>query len=110
MNEINKLCTQVTSQILLSLKALADAGNYRIQATLALQLFQKIVLYSDILDGKSYQLAVNLWNLAIKQRVNVKNADFVRYLTLIEEEIELADDNHRKGRLIELYNRVKAKL
>lgn len=110
LNEINKICTQVTSQILLSLKALADAGNYRIQANLALQLFLKIVLYSDIHDEKSYQLAVNLWNLAIKQRANVRHADFVSNLKVIEEEIELADDNHRKGRLIELYNRIKAKL
>lgn len=110
LNEINKICTQITSQILLSLKALADAGNFRMQANLALQLFHKIVLYSDILDDKTYQLAVNLWNLAIKQRTNVRHADFVGYLTSIEEEIELADDNHRKARLIELYNRVKAKL
>uniref|UniRef100_A0A336MF00 CSON000709 protein n=1 Tax=Culicoides sonorensis TaxID=179676 RepID=A0A336MF00_CULSO len=110
LNEINKICTQVTSQILINLKMLADAGNFRIQATLALQLFQKIVLYSDIIDEKSFQLAVNLWNLAVKQRANMKINEFLVHLKAIEDEIELTDDNARKNKLIELFNRVKAKL
>ncbi|XP_063705587.1 VPS35 endosomal protein sorting factor-like isoform X2 [Culicoides brevitarsis] len=110
LNEINKICTNVTSQILLSLKALADAGNFRVQANFALQLFEKIVLYSDIADDRAFQLAVNLWNLAVKQRANVKQGEFEKYLKRVEDEIELADGNQRKVKLTELFNRIKAKL
>lgn len=68
-------------------------------------------MYSDISDERSFQLAVNLWNLAIKQRSNVKSSDFLCYIRSIEDEVELCeDDNQRKARLVELYNRVKAKL
>lgn len=112
LNEINKICTQVTSQILINLKVLADIGNFRAQAKFSLALFEKIIMFSDINDEKTYQLTINLWNLASKQRTNLEQKTFLAYLKTVEIEIRnqsTCSNNERKIKLTELYNRIKSK-
>lgn len=66
--EINTLCGHVVDQLLVQLKALGDVQQQRAQANLAVDLFVRVVCTADIGKEKIYQLAGNLWNLAMKNR------------------------------------------
>lgn len=79
IDEINSLCTQVCSQILLSLKVLADNNNLRQQANFALELFSRICQNSEVTEDKAFQLANNLFNLAAKQKAIVDSKVFVSF-------------------------------
>lgn len=70
-------------------------------------------MFSDINDEKTYQLTINLWNLASKQRTNLEQKTFLAYLKTVEIEIRnqsTSSNNERKIKLTELYNRIKSKL
>lgn len=69
-------------------------------------------MFSDINDEKTYQLTINLWNLAIKQRTNLEQKTFLAHLKTVEIEIrnQSSNNNERKLKLTELYNRIKSKL
>lgn len=66
--EINALCGHVVDQLLVQLKVLGDGQQNRSQATLAVDLFVRVVCSADIGKEKMYQLAGNLWSLAMKNR------------------------------------------
>lgn len=66
--EINSMCSQVVDQILVQLKSLGDGQQFRSQATIAIELFVKIVCTADVSKEKMFTLAGNLWNLAMKNR------------------------------------------
>lgn len=62
--EVNNICVQVISDILAQLKILGSKHQLRTQATLALELFLRIVRYANLSREKTFQLAVNLWLLS----------------------------------------------
>ncbi|XP_017471583.1 PREDICTED: UPF0505 protein CG8202 isoform X1 [Rhagoletis zephyria] len=64
--EVNNMCVQVVDQILVQLKVLGTEKQQRAQATLALELFLRIIRYADLSRDKIFQLALNLWLLAVK--------------------------------------------
>lgn len=66
--EINAMCSQIVDQMLVQLKSLGDAQQFRSQASLAIELFVKIVCTADVSKEKMFTLAGNLWNLAMKNR------------------------------------------
>lgn len=66
--EINILCTQIVEQILIQLKQLGDANQIKSQCKLAMDLFEKILLKADVSKETMFSLAVNLWNLAMKNK------------------------------------------
>lgn len=69
--EIDLMCSQVVDQILMQLKSLGDTGQLRQQCQLTLELFVKIVYNADVSKEKMFGLAVNLWSLAMKNRISL---------------------------------------
>ena len=57
--------------ILAQLQLLGAAQQHRLQATLGLQLFERIVRYADLSKEKTFQLAFKLWLLALKLEVHL---------------------------------------
>lgn len=66
--EVDTLCSQCVDQILVQLKLFGDNGHLRLQSTLALELFTKIVYKADVSREKMFALAGNLWSLAMKNK------------------------------------------
>lgn len=60
------MCAEVVDQILVQLKVLGMEKQLRMQATLALELFLRLIRYADLSREKIFQLALNLWMLAVK--------------------------------------------
>lgn len=68
LGEIDSLCSHVGERLLVQLKVLGDAQQIRSQATLAIEVFLKIVFAADVGKEKMFDLAGNLWSLAMKHR------------------------------------------
>lgn len=66
--EIDALCSHIGERLLIQLKALADSQQLRAQATLAIEVFLKIVGGADLTKDSMFALANNLWALAMKNR------------------------------------------
>lgn len=66
--EINVICSQIIELILIELKTLGDSQQLRAQCSLSLELFLRVVLNSNVSVEKVQQLAINLWNLAMKNK------------------------------------------
>lgn len=64
--EVNNLCRIVIEEILRQLSVLGSGQHFKLQATLALELFLRIVRYADLSKEHTHQLALNLWLLATK--------------------------------------------
>lgn len=71
LTEVNNICVQVIDDILVQLKILGSKRQLRTQATLALELFLRIVRYANLSREKTFQLAVNLWLLAVKAESHI---------------------------------------
>lgn len=66
--EVDNLCSQCVDLMLVQLKLLGDNGHLRLQSSLALELFVKIVYKADVSREKMFALAGNLWTLAMKNK------------------------------------------
>ena len=66
--EINEQSSEICDQILAILKQLQDTNSQRQLAQLALDFFLKVASNTDLACDKLYILALNLWNLALKNR------------------------------------------
>lgn len=77
INEIEILSAHFVDEILVILKQL---GNNQIkhQILIALELFQRVAINSDLSHNKMFVLGVNLWNLVIKNRNFVDKSLLVR--------------------------------
>ncbi|XP_011208196.2 VPS35 endosomal protein sorting factor-like isoform X3 [Bactrocera dorsalis] len=71
LTEVNNICVQVIDDILVQLKILGSNRQLRTQATLALDLFLRIIRYANLSREKTFQLAVNLWLLAVKAESHI---------------------------------------
>lgn len=65
--EVNNMCTQLMERILEQLRQLGLQQQHRWQAHGALELLERVARYADLGREKTFQLCVNLWNLARKQ-------------------------------------------
>lgn len=77
--EVNNICVQVISDILAQLKILGSKHQLRTQATLALELFLRIVRYANLSREKTFQLAVNLWLLSANAESHIDVKLIVNY-------------------------------
>lgn len=68
INEINVICSQIVEFILIELKALGDTQQFRAQSLMSLDLFLRVVFDANVAIDKVQQLAINLWNLAMKNK------------------------------------------
>lgn len=69
--EVNSICAHIVDQILSQLKSLGFANQTRAQATIALDLHSRIVRYTDLSKEKTFQLALNLWHLVLKNETSI---------------------------------------
>lgn len=74
IGEVEGTCNQIVEAILEQLQELGEMGQVKGQASFALELFQRIVFKSDLSDEKQFTLAVNLWNLTMKNRTALADA------------------------------------
>ncbi|XP_012161991.1 UPF0505 protein CG8202 isoform X2 [Ceratitis capitata] len=95
--EVNNICVQVIDEILLQLKILGSEHQQRTQASLALELFLRIIRYADLSQEKTYNLALNLWALALKTEdyIDVKLMErTVKSVEYIFEQIKYTNTQH----------------
>lgn len=83
LSEINNLCVQLLECILKELRQLGLTQQYRWQALGALELFERVIRYADLGREKTFQLCVNLWNLARKHESLLNDNYFVNFLFYI---------------------------
>ncbi|CAG9805529.1 unnamed protein product [Chironomus riparius] len=66
INEINEISTGLLCDLLQELQRMSERPKQQCQ--MALDLFERVAMKSDLCDDKMFTLAVNLWNLSIKNR------------------------------------------
>lgn len=66
LNEVNKMSTIILDEILNHLKMLGVKEQYKKQSAIALDLFLRVVLKSNLNQPDLADLALNLWNLSQK--------------------------------------------
>ncbi|PNF32008.1 hypothetical protein B7P43_G06573 [Cryptotermes secundus] len=64
ISEINKMCSVLLEEILSHLKYLNTNEQFQKQASLAMDLFARVVIRGDLKEPSMTTLAINLWNLA----------------------------------------------
>lgn len=108
--EINSICSEIVDQILINLKFLGDANQLRIQSTLSLELFTRIVGQSDVRNDKMFGLAVNLWNLAVRNRNSLEPKCLQKSLQIVGYYSKKSNSLGHSKKLDELLQKIKTKL
>lgn len=72
LGEVNNLCAFVVEEILRCLSQLGSIQQYKLQATLSLELLVRIVRYADLSKEQIYLLALNLGLLALKHESHME--------------------------------------
>lgn len=108
INEINELATGIVDELLLMLKTYSD--KVKLQCSIALELFERVSTKADLRDDKVFQLAVNLWNLTIKNRQAMEPKVHLRMLHHLEGVKASTKQFSYRQRMDELINRIKSKL
>lgn len=108
INEINELATSVLNDLLTMLQAMSS-DRPKLQSIIALELFERVATKADLTDDNLCKLAVNLWNLSLKNRqdskMHVKIYQHVQFVRRTVKSNEIYCQ-----RLDELLNRIKNKL
>ena len=108
INEINEISTGIVEELLTMLKSLADKP--KVQSAIALELFQRVTTKADLLDDQIAQLALNLWNLSLKNRNQLDTKLHLRVLNHLECVSGSLRKHVYRQRIEELINRMKSKL
>lgn len=108
INEINDLATGIVEDVLVALKLMSEKP--KTQATIALELFERVACKSDLDDGKLFSLAVNLWHLSIKNRQMVDTRIYAKMIQHLEAVKTVTRNRNHMQNLNELINRIKVKL
>lgn len=83
ITEINKMCSVLLEEILAHLKYLNTSEQFQKQASLALDLFVRVVVRGDLKEPSLTTLAINLWNLAhrhghISQKISARTLEYLK--------------------------------
>lgn len=108
INEINEIATEVIEELLAMMKTLSDKA--KLQCAIALELFERIITRADLLDAKIFQLALNLWNLTLKNRNSLEPKVHLKIIQHVENIKSCSRKKSYQQRLDELLNRMKMKL
>lgn len=108
--EINVICSQIVELILVELKALGDTQQLRAQSALSLDLFLRVVLNSNVSVEKVQQLAINLWNLAMKNKTLVDDKLPGKILMKIESYKGTALNHDLRHALEKVTSKMKMKM
>ncbi|XP_011291611.2 VPS35 endosomal protein sorting factor-like [Musca domestica] len=85
LGEVNNLCAFVVEEILRCLSQLGGIQQYKLQATLSLELLVRIVRYADLSKEQIYLLALNLGLLALKHESHMEPKYIMRVLKSLED-------------------------
>lgn len=107
INEVNVICSQIVEELLEMLKELADRPN--VQSHVALELFTRVATMSDLTDDKLFILAVNLWNLVVKNR-RIEQKTLLKTLQHLESIKTATKSNTYVKRLEDLLIKIRSKL
>ncbi|XP_046805800.1 VPS35 endosomal protein sorting factor-like isoform X1 [Lucilia cuprina] len=94
--EVNNICRFVVEEILRQLSILGSSQQFKLQATLSLELFLRIVRYADLSKEQTFQLALNLWFLATKHESHLEPKYMPRILKSLEDLYKLLKDTKSK--------------
>lgn len=98
IREVEGTCNQIVEAILEQLQVLGEMGHLKWQATFALELFQRIVFKSDLSEEKQFTLAVNLWNLTMKNRAALGDSQLPqRIVDNVQERIGRYEESVGEG-------------
>lgn len=83
ISEINKMCSVLLEEILSHLKYLNTNEQFQKQASLAMDLFARVVIRGDLQEPSLMTLAINLWNLAhrhghIDQKLSARTLEYLK--------------------------------
>jgi NhaP-type Na+/H+ and K+/H+ antiporter len=108
INEINELATSVLNDLLAMLQAMST-DRPRLQSVIALELFERVATKADLTDDNLCKLAINLWNLSVKNRQDSKmHTKIYQHVQFVRRTVRTSDNYCQ--RLDELLNRIKNKL
>jgi hypothetical protein len=108
IDEVNEISTEVVETLLEILKSLTEKP--KLQSTVALEFFERLALKADLTDDKVYQLAVNLWNLSLKNRQAIDLKNHLKVLQHLESWKKSVKNKNLVERMEELVNKIKVKL
>lgn len=108
INEVNEIATGVLDELLMMMKALSD--KVKLQCTVAAELFNRVTTKADLRDDKILQLALNLWNLTVKNRQFMDPRTHIKMMQHLES-VKSSTRNKDYRELIEsMISRMKSKL
>ncbi|XP_075145399.1 VPS35 endosomal protein sorting factor-like [Haematobia irritans] len=92
LGEVNNLCSFVVEEILRRLSQLGNAQQYKLQATLSLELLLRIVRYADLSKEQIFLLAANLGLLAMKHESYLDPKHIPRILKSLDDSYKMLQD------------------
>lgn len=108
INEINEIATGIAEELLVILKTFSD--KVKLQCSIAIELFERVATKADLRDEKIFQLALNLWNLTIRNRQVMEPKVHLKMLQHLESVKASTRNQSYRQQMDELINRIKSKL
>lgn len=110
LTEINIICSQIVDLILVELKSLGDSQQLKSQSLLSLDLFLRVMFSADVSVDKVQQLAINLWNLAMKNKNQVDDKLPGKILMKIESHKGMTSNQDVRHSLEKITAKMKMKM
>lgn len=110
INEINEISTGLLIELLQTLQRLSTEQRLKQQCQMALDLFERVATKADLCDDKMFTLAVNLWNLSIKNRHLIDGKIHQRIFHHLKAIRGTIRNRNYCQRFDELLNRIQNKL
>jgi hypothetical protein len=108
INEVNEIATGVLEELLVMMKALSDKP--KLQCAIAIDLFERVTTKADLREEKILQLALNLWNLTIKNRQVMEPRTHIKMLQHLESVKSSTRGKDYRTLIESLISRTKSKL
>lgn len=108
INEVNEIATSVLEELLEMMKTLSD--KVKLQCSIAIDLFDRVTTKADLRDEKILQLALNLWNLTLKNRQYIDPRVHTKMLQHLESVKSSTRNKDYRVLIDSLISRIKSKL
>lgn len=110
VSEVDELATGVLNDLLIMLQAMSPERP-KLQSIISLELFERVATKTDLCDEKMFSLALNLWNLSIKNRHDPKmHPKIYQHVQSIRRATKSQSNADYCQKLDELLIRIKNKL
>lgn len=110
INEVNELATGILNDLLVMLQAMSSERP-KLQSIISLELFERVATKADLTDDKMFTLAINLWNLSVKNRQDPKmHPKIYQHVQSVRLATKSNGYDDYCRRFDELLNRIKNKL